>query len=210
MYYSKTARQSFIEKNLAGRYGWTKEDLENGSTRKGWPLRRISDDVSSYFGRAAPSPATISKDIKDIYKNRKVETSEEALDALDFENFPAWRSENFIVPDTGLPYETPEHQHHWFRVTVSFALKTQIPEDTMVYLELPAELNEKIAARNYLLSLLLLAPPRHGKTELSAIYSSVWFLKNNPLKNLSLLTMKIFWMNLNLNLKTRWKLFQFV
>jgi hypothetical protein len=95
------------------------------------------------------------------------------------EDFATWRSAHFKDPGTGLPYETPEHQYHWFRVIMSLALKEDIPPETLEYLDLPVELNADIASKEKLLTLILLAPPRHGKTEL-AIHAIIWLICYQP------------------------------
>jgi hypothetical protein len=62
---------------------------------------------------------------------------------------------------------------------MALALKQDIPEETLEYLELPASINGDIEDRRKMLTLILLAPPRHGKTEL-AIHAIIWLICYQP------------------------------
>ncbi len=145
----------------------------------GWSYRKIAVDVGLHFERAPVSGATIQNDI--IAIREKYEESERQRDAgvLDPAHFRQWRAKFFTDPGTGLPYETPDHQYHWFRVMMSLALKEDIPKETLEYLDLPEDINGDIEGRRKMLTLILLAPPRHGKTEL-AIHAIIWLICYQP------------------------------
>jgi hypothetical protein len=142
-------------------------------------VERIASDVGIHFGRPAPSPATVLEDIKRLRKIRRQAEKERAANQLVPEEFREWRASHFRDPQTNLPYETPDHQYHWFRVILALALKEEIPPETITYLDLPDTLNGQILGGKHLLTLILLAPPRHGKTEL-AIHTIIWLICYQP------------------------------
>jgi hypothetical protein len=174
--YSPRLRRRFIEANLQGRYGYNEDATK---AKGGWSTRRIASDVAVHFEHKAPSPATILTDLRFLQERYEETRKRHASGVLDPEEFRQWRAHYFKDPNTGLAYETPDHQYHWFRAMIAFALKQEIPQETVDYLDLPEELNGQLLGKEHLLTLILLAPPRHGKTEL-AIHAIIWLICYNP------------------------------
>jgi hypothetical protein len=173
--YSQRLRRDYIDSQLESRYGWLNyEKLPGGNS-----YREIAWDCKKHFGTAkALTAATIKNDV-DWLRERAQLPDDEILsygqNLLLPENFGKWRAEMFKDPATGLPYDTPEHQMAWFWVFVALATKQIIPDWVLQYLDIPPEVNNEILGGEHLLSFILLAPPRHGKTEL-AIHTIIWLI----------------------------------
>lgn len=174
--YSPGERQKYIQLNLLTRYE-REGPLDKG--KEGWSYRRIADDIALHFDVSPPSPATIQNDLNLLSEKLELRKKKAASEVLNPEFFREWRGEMFRDPATGLSYETPDHQYHWFRIMIALALKVPIPQETIDYLDLPEELNGQILGKKHLLTLILLAPPRHGKTEL-AIHTIIWLICYRP------------------------------
>ena len=151
-----------------------------------WSIRRIAMDVAEYFDRKPPANATIQRDlntIKEEFAAIQGSYSEEAERLLLPENFAEWRSAMFRAPGNK-DYLTPKHQEAWFHLIRTLALKEVPPEWVIDYLELDKylediDLTEWIRNPDQLLSLFLLAPPRHGKSDLAA-HVIIWLICRNP------------------------------
>ena len=177
--YSTGQRRSYVRDNLH-RYRVTE--------KSGFSLRDIAADVQQYFGlEKPPSPATIKHDLALLEKEAKDNTTVSVADdeLLQPENFPKWRATMFVAPMTNEPYETPKHQHAWFWLVASLALKIELPEWVVEwFIEhdpsfADIDLNDWTKNTNRLLSLMLLAPPRHGKSDLLG-HTIVWLICRNP------------------------------
>lgn len=172
--YSPRIRREYIDQQLNTMYGWEGYDQVRGA----WSYRKIASDIGLRFNRKPVSPATVQSDIQWLRERAQNAAKKRAAGLLDPADFRSWRAYHF--KDTlGRPYETPDHQYHWFRVMMSLALKEAIPDDTLEFLDIPKEFNDDILGRKKLLTLILLAPPRHGKTEL-AIHAIIWLICYNP------------------------------
>lgn len=172
--YTTRTRRDYIATHLTGKY--------NFSEKGGYSLRDIAYDVREAFGlEKAPAAATIKNDI-DILATvdpRSREMSEEALRLLEPENFPEFRQKVFTAPG-GKTYETPLHQLAWFHLIVSLALKTELPQWVIDYLDIEEmDINDWTENPERLVSLFLLAPPRHGKSDL-LMHAMVWLILRNP------------------------------
>jgi hypothetical protein len=177
--YSTGQRRSYIRTQLH-RYRVTE--------KSGFSLRDITYDVQQYFGMdRPPSPTTIKTDLalleKEAADNTAITYEDDEL--LAPENFPLWRSTMFVAPQTNEPYETPTHQFAWFWLVVSLALKIEMPEWVVEwFLEHDPtfkdfDLNDWARNKNRLMSLMLLAPPRHGKSDLLG-HTLVWLICRQP------------------------------
>lgn len=180
--YNAKLRRQYIQDHLTGKFGW-RDPWDKGPT--GWSTRMMASEIARHFRCKPVSQATILNDLAIIRKEILTPTAEalsEAAQLLEPERFPEWRARFFTDPATGNPYETPRHQLAWFHVFVSLAFKEPLPMWVHSYLELDVELpelNRMIADGDHLISLLLLAPPRHGKTEL-LLHSIIWAICRKP------------------------------
>ena len=178
--YSAKIRRDYVETHLMGKFKW---DSPFEKSKRGYSYREIAFDVRRHFQLdKAPAPATIQKDIYLIREAAKNPSEDELSAAEAFlapERFGEWRAAFFKDPATGTPYVTPKHQMAWFYCFVGLAFKTGIPAWVVDYLELPRNINTKIGSGEDLLSLLVLAPPRHGKTELM-LHAIIWAICKKP------------------------------
>jgi len=171
--YAPRERRNFIEANLNAKFGWV--DFQKGLD--GLSYRVIARKVAFQFGlERDPSPATIKLDIEKIRdRNAHPEPDTELVALLKPETFPEWRAAVFKDPTTGKPFVTPKFQHAIFWLMYAITKKVKIPEWVIEYInsvvpddayKIPLSLNDKIESGEYLLSMVLLLAPRHGKTEL--------------------------------------------
>lgn len=164
---------------MESRYGYLNYEKQPG----GHSYNEIAWDVKRHFGMdRVLTSATIKGDIDWLREKAKLPDEfilSEGQRLLDPRNFPAWRAEMFTDPATGQPYDTPEHQLAWFWVFVALATKQPIPDWVLEYLDIPPEVNDEIVGQKHLLSFLLLAPPRHGKTELG-LHVIIWLICAYP------------------------------
>ena len=132
-----------------------------------------------------PANATIKND---LHQNAQVgaiqsEYTDEAERLLLPENFAEWRSSMFRAPGNK-EYETPKHQLAWFYLVRTLALKEVPPAWVIEYLGLTEALNgvdlsEWVKDPEQMLTMFLLAPPRHGKSDLAA-HVILWLICRNP------------------------------
>lgn len=142
--------------------------------------------VGEAFDRKPPSAATIKNDLHlwEDGEQGQFEYTEEAQRLLDPDNFAEWRKTMFRAPGNK-PYLTPKHQLAWFHLIRVLALKEAPPEWVIKYLGLdeilPEDLDlfEWVENPDTMLSLFLLAPPRHGKSDLAA-HVIIWLICRNP------------------------------
>lgn len=128
-------------------------------------LRELAARLASELDVAPPSPATISRDLKWIRESRELIQQDPDLQRLlDPENFPELRAKYFSSQQG--PYLTPKHQHAWYHCLYSLVFKTPLPEWVILYMGLPPEVNDSITSQEALLTMIVLAPPRHGKSDL--------------------------------------------
>lgn len=180
--YSARDRREYIGVHLTGKFRWRSlhEKGAHGAT-----YAEIATDVARHFRREPPTPMTIARDVNWLREAEAHPDEAELSEAQRLllpDNFPEWRARFFRDPATGKPYETPQHQLAWFHVFVALAFKTPLPLWVHSYLELEVpyhELNKMIADGEHLISLLLLAPPRHGKTEL-LLHAILWAICYRP------------------------------
>ena len=81
-------------------------------------------------------------------------------------------------------YQTPKHQLAWFYLVRTLALKEVPPQWVIDYLGLTEalkgiDLTEWVQDPDQMLTLFLLAPPRHGKSDLAA-HVIIWLICRNP------------------------------
>ena len=151
-----------------------------------WSLKRIGYDVMDGFDLPKPpSNSTIKNDLHVIKTEGAVRTTltPEAEDLLDADNFPKWRSTMFRAP-RNQDYETPKHQLAWFHLVRVLALKEVPPPWVIEYLGLDEalhdiDLTKWVEDPEQMLTLFLLAPPRHGKSDLAA-HVIIWLICRNP------------------------------
>lgn len=178
--YSAKIRRAYVETHLTGKFKW-QDPFTKGS--RGYSYREIAFDVMRHFQLdKPPAPATIQKDVylvREAAQNPDEDELTEAQRLLEPDNFPEWRRRFFRDPATGTPYETPKHQQAWFRLFVALAFKVGVPRWVFHYLPLPDDLNRRVASGEDLLSLMILAPPRHGKTEL-LLHAIIWAICKRP------------------------------
>ena len=173
--YSTSYRRSYVAQNLKGKYDYGNKD--------GYSLRDIAYDVKVAFSlEKAPSPSTIRNDIRitneDKDKN-KFGYSDEANRLLEPKNFPEWRRLAFKAPG-GKKYETPPHQLAWFNLIVALALKVPLADWVIDYLDIEKlDVNDWATDQKRLMSVFLLAPPRHGKSDL-LMHTMTWLMMRNP------------------------------
>ncbi len=178
--YSTQSRMEYLETHLTGKFRW--ESLEDKG-RHGYSYREIAQDVARHFQLPKPpSPATIALDIRKLREIAKLPDEAQLSEAralLAPERFSEWRARFFRDPATGKPYQTPRHQQAWFDVFRALAFKEPVSKATETYLALPGDINDKILSGEHLVSLLLLAPPRHGKTDLM-LHAIIWAICRDP------------------------------
>jgi len=109
--------------------------------------------------------------------------TDEAEELLKPDNFAEWRSTLFRAP-RNKPYLTPKHQLAWFYLVRTLALKEVPPAWVIEYLGLTEALNgvdlkEWVKDPEQMLTIFLLAPPRHGKSDLAA-HVIIWLICRNP------------------------------
>ena len=149
-------------------------------------LKRIGLSVMEHFDLdKPPANATIKNDNAAILADdsRSESYTDEAERLLEPDNFPEWRSELFIAPRNKI-YETPKHQLAWFYLIRTLALKEVPPAWVIDYLGLTEALNgvdlkEWVKDPEQMLTIFLLAPPRHGKSDLAA-HVIIWLICRNP------------------------------
>ena len=173
-HYSTATRREYIRSQL-GKY-----DLE---AKSGYSLRDIAIDVHRAFKREGnpPSPATIKNDLAILADEKGRTISDEDLERLAPENFPTWRGDFFMAPN-GKPYETPTHQFAWFWLAASLALRIPLPQWVVDwYADHGTEIaiNDWVERPERLMTVWILAPPRHGKTDLFE-HLCVWLICQNP------------------------------
>lgn len=173
--YSQRSRRDYIDSQLEHRYGYLNYEKQPG----GFSYNEIAWDVKKHFGRdRALTSATIKQDVDWLREKAKLPDEQvlsEGQALLQPERFPEWRSRMFKDPATGEPYETPKHQFAWFWCIYALATRNRIPDWVIEYLDLPPAVNGELEGRKHLVSVILLAPPRHGKTEL-AIHAIIWLI----------------------------------
>lgn len=151
-----------------------------------WTLKRIGLSVMEHFDLDKPPVnATIKNDLAAIADdNTRTEGyTDEAERLLEPDNFAEWRSTHFVAP-RGKIYETPKHQMAWFYLVRTLALKEVPPQWVIDYLGLTealqnVDLNEWVKDPEQMLTIFLLAPPRHGKSDLAA-HVIIWLICRNP------------------------------
>ena len=151
-----------------------------------WSLKRIGLAVMEHFDLPKP-PANAT--IKNALAANAVEStritgySPEAERLLEPDNFPEFRGTMFRAPGNK-EYETPKHQLAWFYLVRTLALKEVPPQWVIDYLGLTEALNdvdlsEWVKDPEQMLTIFLLAPPRHGKSDLAA-HVIIWLICRNP------------------------------
>jgi len=167
----------------------SKLHLYRPSDKKGYSLRDIALDVARHFDLRRengelriPSPATIKKDLHaiEVTDPSEREITDDAQELLRPENFPEWRAKHFVAPGTNDAYETPKHQLAWFHVFASLALKVPLPDWVIDYYpELhEVDINNWVELQDRLLTIFILAPPRHGKSDLFG-HACIWVMMVN-------------------------------
>jgi len=127
--------------------------------------RDLAAQVAEEFGTVQPSPASIGRDVKWLREKAvEIRRDPELQRLLLPENFPELRA-RFFESQEG-EYLTPEHQHAWYHCLYALVFKSDLPEWVIEYMELPADINTKITGKEALLTMIVLAPPRHGKSDL--------------------------------------------
>jgi hypothetical protein len=132
-----------------------------------------------------PANATIKNDLHVNEQAGSIQSvyTEEAERLLEPDNFPEWRRTMFRAPGNK-EYETPEHQLAWFFLVRTLALKEVPPAWVIEYLGLTEAMNDVDLAEwvkdpEQMLTIFLLAPPRHGKSDLAA-HCIIWLICRNP------------------------------
>ena len=151
-----------------------------------WSLKRIGLAVMEHFDLPKPpANATIKNDLaaNEADSTRTEGYTPEAERLLEPDNFPEWRSTHFRAP-RNKKYETPKHQLAWFYLVRTLALKEVPPQWVIDYLGLTealdgVDLNEWVKDPEQMLTIFLLAPPRHGKSDLAA-HVIIWLICRNP------------------------------
>ena len=149
-------------------------------------MKRIGLAVMEHFDlEKPPANATIKNDHSFIDQEGAIQTSysPEAEALLEPDNFAEWRSTMFRAP-RNKPYLTPKHQLAWFYLVRTLALKEVPPAWVIEYLGLTEALNgvdlkEWVKDPEQMLTIFLLAPPRHGKSDLAA-HVIIWLICRNP------------------------------
>lgn len=173
-HYTTRTRRDHIAMNMYGKYNYR----EKG----GYSVRDIAYDVQVAFSlEKPPSVSTVQNDLQILERidPSEREITEEARELLEPENFPEFRRKTFKAPGNKV-YETPKHQMAWFWLIASLALKMDLPEWVVEYLEIEdLKVNEWTENPERLVSIFLLAPPRHGKSDL-LMHAMVWLILRNP------------------------------
>jgi len=150
-----------------------------------WSLGRISLDVAQHFDLPKPpANATVRNDLIVLDKNRiSYDLGETARALLEPDRFPEWRAQLFRAPGNK-EYLTPKHQLAWFHLIRAIALKEEPPEWVVTYLKITEALDgldirEWVHKPEQMLTMFLLAPPRHGKSDLAA-HVIIWLICRNP------------------------------
>ena len=151
-----------------------------------WSLKRIGLAVMEHFDLPKPpANATIKNDHFQNESRDHIdgEYEEEAERLLHPDNFAEWRSLHFRAPGNRV-YETPKHQQAWFYLIRTLALKEVPPQWVIDYLGLEealhgVDLTEWVKDPEQMLTIFLLAPPRHGKSDLAA-HVIIWLICRNP------------------------------
>ena len=149
-------------------------------------MKRIGLSVMDHFDLPKPpANATIKNDHAFIESDSSInaEYTDEAERLLDPDNFSEWRSTMFRAPGNK-EYQTPKHQLAWFYLVRTLALKEVPPAWVIEYLGLTEALNgvdlkEWVKDPEQMLTIFLLAPPRHGKSDLAA-HVIIWLICRNP------------------------------
>jgi len=127
--------------------------------------RELAEMVSDEFPVTMPSPASIGRDVAWLKERQEKIQSDPELDRLLLpENFPELRAKYFSTQEG--EYTTPEYQHAWYHCLYALVFKTSLPLWVIELMGLPEDINETITNREALLTLIILAPPRHGKSDL--------------------------------------------
>ncbi len=151
-----------------------------------WSLKRIGLSVMEHFDLPKPpANATIKNDLhaNEAIDAIRTDYTDEAIRLLLPDNFPEWRSTMFRAP-RNKKYETPKHQLAWFYLVRTLALKEVPPQWVIDYLDLTEALNgvdltEWVKDPEQMLTIFLLAPPRHGKSDLAA-HCIIWLICRDP------------------------------
>ena len=151
-----------------------------------WALKRIGLAVMEHFDLPKPpANATIKNDLHVIEQGNMVRTdlSPEAERLLEPDNFPEWRRTMFRAPKNK-DYLTPKHQLAWFHLVRTLALKEVPPQWVIDYLGLTealhdVNLEEWVKDPEQMLTIFILAPPRHGKSDLAA-HCIIWLICRDP------------------------------
>lgn len=132
-----------------------------------------------------PSTGTIYSDLQILEREgaTRVDLDPEAERLLLPDNFPEWRQKFFRAPGNK-EYETPRHQLAWFYLVRALALKESPPDWVVEYLGLVeamdgTDIREWAEKPESMLTMFLLAPPRHGKSDLAA-HVIIWLICRNP------------------------------
>lgn len=137
--------------------------------------------MGAHFQVSPPSAATIRNDYRVIGEQKKEEVSEYA-DLLHPDRFDEFRNTFFKAPG-GSEYHTPRYQQAWQWMIWALTFKTRIPDWVLDLLEYPHELNEDLLGGEKLMSVINLAPPRHGKTE-TGLHGIIQILCKDPSKRI--------------------------
>ena len=173
--YSTRSRREHIQMNAA-RYRYDMRD--------GYSLREIAFDIKQAFELPKPpSPATIRNDMAKIASAKAThKITASAVELLLPENFTEWRAEHFEAPD-GDRYVTPIHQLAWFHLIASLALKRPLPQWVVDWYkketDIDLDIDEWAEDPKWLMTVVILAPPRHGKTDLFQ-HAMIWLICVNP------------------------------
>ncbi len=149
-------------------------------------LKRIGLAVMEHFDlKKPPANATIKNDLHVIEQegitNRDLSAEAERL--LEPDNFPEFRKTLFRAPKNK-DYLTPKHQLAWFYLVRTLALKEVPPQWVIDYLGLTealhgVDLDEWVQDPEQMLTIFILAPPRHGKSDLAA-HCIIWLICRDP------------------------------
>lgn len=179
-HYSASQRRAYIQSKL---------HLYRPDDKKGYSLRDIALDIARHFNLQRPdgtirpvSATTIKKDLAWLEETdpSEREITLDAQELLKPENFPQWRAEHFVAPMTNEPYETPEHQLAWFHLFASLVLKEAPPDWVVKYFDIEdMDLGSWAKLQDRLITLFILAPPRHGKSDLFG-HACIWAICRNP------------------------------
>ena len=173
-------RREWLRDNLIDVCGWAK-DFTKG--KHGWPVEKILDAMWGDLGGKKPATNSVANDIKVVRGEWEAEQGDFEVYSSDPllqpHRFPEWRELCFSTRK-GRKYETPPHQLAWAQVLIACALRDrpdapQIPQSAIDFLGLPQNVNEILQDDDKEVSLYLLGPPRHGKTDL-IIHVILWLI----------------------------------